>query len=72
MSTLKIERARLLANDESRPVQKRRRWLSWEDYMREWCARADSRDTLHTLPQGEDVDFAAYIRGLVEESPVGN
>lgn len=40
--------------------------------MREWCARADFRDALPTLLQGEDVDFADYIRRLAEEGQVGN
>ncbi len=62
-----FERAFLLAYDENMPARKRRRWLSWEDYMREWCARADFRDALPTLLQGEDADFAAYIRRLTQE-----
>ncbi|HYP68363.1 MAG TPA: hypothetical protein VEP67_08950 [Thiobacillaceae bacterium] len=67
-----FERAYLLAYDENMSVQKRRRWLSWEDYMREWCARADFRSALPTLLQGEDADFAAYIRRLAQEGQAGN
>lgn len=65
-----FERAYLLAYAENMSAQQRRRWLSWEDYMREWCARADFRDALPTLLQGEDADFAAYIRRLAEEDQV--
>jgi hypothetical protein len=64
-----FERAYLLAYEENMPARKRRRWLSWEDYMREWCSRADFRDALDTMLQGEDADFAAYIRRLTAESP---
>jgi hypothetical protein len=64
-----FERAYLLAYEENMPARKRRRWLSWEDYMREWCSRADFRDALDTMLQGEDADFAAYIRRLAVESP---
>jgi hypothetical protein len=64
-----FERAYLLAYEEDMPDRKRRRWLSWEDYMREWCARADFRDALPTLLQGEDNDFAAYILQLAKEAP---
>jgi hypothetical protein len=64
-----FERAYLLAYEENMPARKRRRWLSWEDYMREWCSRADFRDALDTMLQGEDADFAAYIRRLAAESP---
>lgn len=67
-----FERAYLLAYDENMSVQKRRRWLSWEDYMREWCARADFCSALPTLLQGEDADFAAYIRRLAQEGQAGN
>jgi hypothetical protein len=59
-----FERAYLLAYEENMSTQKRRRWLSWEDYMSEWCIRADFRDALPALLQGEDPDFAAYIRRL--------
>ncbi len=61
-----FERAYLLAYEEDMPDKKRRRWLSWEDYMREWCARADFRDALPALLQGEDADFAAHIRRIAE------
>ena len=61
-----FERAYLLAYEENMTDRKRRRWLSWEDYMREWCARADFRDALPTLLQGEDADFAAHIRRIAE------
>ena len=63
-----FERAYLLAYEENMSDKKRRRWLSWEDYMREWCARADFRDHLPALLQGEDLDFAAYIRQLSKEA----
>src|ERR1044071_6018395 len=36
-----FERAYLLLYEESMGSRQRRRWLSWEDYMREWCARPD-------------------------------
>jgi hypothetical protein len=63
-----FERAYLLAYDDNMSSKKRRRWLSWEDYMREWCERADFRDALPTLLQGEDPDFAAYIQQLSEDA----
>lgn len=63
-----FERAYLLAYEENMSTKKKRRWLSWEDYMREWCARADFRDALPALLQGEDPDFASYIRQLAKET----
>lgn len=41
-----------------------RRWRSWEDWMREWCARADFRSRLDELLDGEDPDFARHLRAL--------
>jgi hypothetical protein len=63
-----FERAYLLAYEENMSDRKLRRWLSWEDYMREWCERVDFRDALSDLLQGEDPDFAAHIRRLAEQT----
>jgi hypothetical protein len=57
-----FERAYLLAYDEDMTEKQRRRWMSWDDYMREWCRRADFCAMLPQLLEGEDADFAAYIR----------
>jgi succinate dehydrogenase flavin-adding protein (antitoxin of CptAB toxin-antitoxin module) len=63
-----FERAYMLLYEEGANSDKLRRWHSWEDYMREWCAREDFRDSLDTLLTGEDPDFCAYIRGLAKEA----
>jgi len=44
-----------------------RRWKTWEDFMREWCRRDDFRSLLPQLLQGEDAEFAGYIRRLADE-----
>jgi hypothetical protein len=44
-----------------------RRWLSWDDSMREWCGRADFRELLPRLLRGEDPDFAGYLLRLLAE-----
>src|SRR5581483_3576269 len=41
-----FERAYLLVYEEEMNKQERRRWQSWEDYMREWLRRADFREML--------------------------
>ena len=56
-----FERAYLLLYEEGMTAAQARRWYSWEDYMREWCGRADFREVLPTLLTGEDPDFAKYI-----------
>ena len=57
-----FERAYLLVYEERMGKQARRLWQSWEDYMREWARRADFRDNLPQLLEGEDEEFAQYIR----------
>jgi len=61
-----FERAYLLVYEEKMDKQTKRLWLSWEDYMREWCRRKDFRETLPELLQGEDEDFQAHIRKIAE------
>ena len=56
-----FERAYLTAYSDQMTASQRRRWLSWDDFMREWCQREDFRTALPQLLQGEDADFAAYI-----------
>lgn len=60
-----FERAYLLLYEEKMSVKEARRWYSWEDYMREWCRRADFRASLPYLLQGEDPEFAKYIESLM-------
>ncbi len=62
-----FERAYLTAFDEEMTPKQRRRWHSWDDFMREWCRRDDFRATLPSLLQGEDPDFCSYIQRIVQE-----
>lgn len=62
-----FERAYLLVYEEEMPKQTRRLWQSWEDYMREWCAREDFRAALPGLLRGEDPDFGAHISRIARE-----
>lgn len=59
-----FERAYLLMYAPKMSAQQKRRWLSWEDYMREWCRREDFRALLPDLLEGEDPEFVSYIRAL--------
>lgn len=56
-----FERAYMLVYEENMSRQTRRLWQSWEDYMREWCRRADFREALPAHLEGEDDDFRQYI-----------
>ncbi|MBH9551466.1 hypothetical protein [Inhella gelatinilytica] len=62
-----FERAYLVAYKEDMSASERRRWNSWDDYMREWCARDDFFFSLPQLLRGEDPGFQAYIQGIAQE-----
>jgi len=62
-----LERAYLTAYDADMNEAQRRRWNSWEDFMREWVQRDDFYYRLPVLLKGEDPEFAAYLRRLAEE-----
>jgi len=62
-----FERAYLLLYEDDMSPRQRRRWRSWEDYMREWCAREDFRTALAEQLGGEDPDFVTYLQALAAE-----
>lgn len=62
-----FERAYLVAYKDDMSDEDRRRWNSWEDYMREWCRREDFRNVLPLLLRGEDPEFQGYLRRIAEE-----
>jgi len=65
-----FERAYLLLYEEDMTEKQLRRWRSWEDYMGEWCNRADFRASLPALLRGEDPEFAEYIQKLAASNPL--
>ena len=65
-----FERAYLLLYEDNMKEKQLRRWRSWEDYMGEWCNRADFRGALPALLRGEDPEFANYIQTLATTTPV--
>lgn len=64
-----FERAFLLLYEENPSPKQLRRWRSWEDYMREWCQRADFRALLPSLLRGEDPAFVQYVNALLASEP---
>jgi hypothetical protein len=62
-----FERAYLLAFDDEMTEKQKRRWHSWDDYMREWCRRPDFCAMLPQLLEGEDPDFVACITRIAAE-----
>jgi hypothetical protein len=61
-----FERAYLLVYEEHMDKHTRRLWQSWADYILEWVRRAEFRDALPQLLEGEDEEFTRYIRKLAE------
>lgn len=62
-----FERAYLVAYKDAMTETERRRWNSWDDYMREWCRREDFHNALPQLLHGEDPEFREYIRRIAAE-----
>ena len=62
-----LERAYVTSYSERMTPAQRRRWNSWEDFMREWLRRDQFYYRLPTLLKGEDPAFAAYMQKLAEE-----
>jgi hypothetical protein len=62
-----FERAFLVAYKEEMSETERRRWNSWDDYMREWCHREDFYASLPLLLRGEDPEFQSYLRRIAQE-----
>ncbi|TFY99482.1 hypothetical protein [Ramlibacter rhizophilus] len=62
-----FERAFLVAHKERMSETERRRWNSWDDFMREWCRREDFRNALPLLLRGEDPEFQSYLQRVAEE-----
>ena len=61
-----FEKAYIILYDEGMGRDARRRWLSWEDDMREWCRKKGFQAVLPELLEGEDDEFSAYILALAQ------
>ncbi|MDX6767391.1 MAG: hypothetical protein SFU85_11440 [Candidatus Methylacidiphilales bacterium] len=64
-----FERAYLLVYEDKMDPNTQRLWMTWEDYMWEWCRREDFRTALPELLQGEDPDFCRHILQLSRKDP---
>jgi hypothetical protein len=66
-----FERAYLISWRDDMSETERRRWNSWDDYMREWCRYEVFRLALPLLLRGEDPGFVIYIRRVADEEAPG-
>ena len=62
-----FERAYLTLYEKEMGRESQRRWLSWEDYMHDWCRRPDFRAALPELLEGEDDEFSERILAIADE-----
>lgn len=67
-----FERAFVMVYEDDMNRQRRRLWQTWDDYIQEWCARADYRADLPDLLRGEDADFADYMRRTAAQADAGH
>jgi hypothetical protein len=61
-----FEKAYIILYEANMSGNALRRWLSWEDDMREWCRREDFRKALPNLLEGEDEEFSRYILKIAQ------
>jgi len=61
-----FEKAYIILYVENMGRDAKRRWLSWEDDMREWCRREDFRAVLPELLEGEDDAFSRHILAIAQ------
>jgi hypothetical protein len=61
-----FEKAYIILYAENMGRDAKRRWLSWEDDMREWCQREDFRAVLPELLEGEDDAFSRHILAIAQ------
>ncbi|HRH81411.1 MAG TPA: hypothetical protein PLW81_10245 [Thiobacillaceae bacterium] len=66
-----FERAYVMVYEADMNRQRRRLWQTWDDYIQEWCARADYRSALPDLLRGEDEEFADYMRRRADAPSAG-
>lgn len=62
-----FERAYIVAWSEHMTEAEKRRWNSWDDFMREWCRRERFHSALPILLSGEDPQFQQYILKIAQE-----
>jgi len=60
-----FEKAYIILYNEKMNKDARRRWMSWEDDMREWSRREEFVALLPKLLQGEDDAFSRHFMGIV-------
>lgn len=59
-----FEKAYIILYDDNLSGDAKRRWLSWEDDMLDWCRKEDFREALPVMLEGEDDAFSRHILAI--------
>jgi len=66
-----FEKAYIILYDDDLGGDAKRRWLSWEDDMQEWCCKEDFRNALPAMLVGEDDAFSQHILAIAASQDAG-
>jgi hypothetical protein len=61
-----FEKAYIILYSENMKQDAKRRWMSWEDDMTEWCRKREFVALLPELLEGEDDAFSQHILALAK------
>ncbi|MDH3220466.1 MAG: hypothetical protein OEO19_13115 [Gammaproteobacteria bacterium] len=61
-----FEKAYIILYDDNLSGDAKRRWLSWEDDMQDWCRKEDFRNALPAMLVGEDDAFSQHIIAIAD------
>jgi hypothetical protein len=62
-----FEKAYIILYSENMKQDAKRRWMSWEDDMTEWCRKREFVALLPELLEGEDDAFSQHILAIAKE-----
>jgi len=62
-----FEKAYIILYSENMKPDAKRRWMSWEDDMTEWCRKKEFVTLLPELLEGEDDAFSRHILAIAKD-----
>ena len=62
-----FEKAYIILYSENMKQDAKRRWMSWEDDMTEWCRKREFVALLPKLLEGEDDAFSQHILAITKD-----
>ena len=62
-----FEKAYIILYSENMKPDAKRRWMSWEDDMTDWCRKKEFVELLPELLEGEDDAFSRHILAIAKD-----